>query len=172
MVFIIGFRKALGGIKTKINIASNEGKILTPEKDRSDMIVTVPVAIQLVRITAPSRMLAFLDLSDVPWKLAFNIECITAEYTVIKPVETHTDVTISSILKCNTSELPISTHAELQTLTSERIAASTGCIRPRNQPVTTTTTLCIRLKPYLWNGFHAKQRNLSREMTNVEILDI
>ena len=59
IVFIIGLILALSGIKTKITTASSDGKTYTFDRERIDKIMTVLVAMQFVRITAPRRVLAF-----------------------------------------------------------------------------------------------------------------
>ena len=67
-------------------------------------------------------------------------------------IETQIDPMISAIVKGIASEFPMRTHAELDMFTLERIAANMGCTKPNNQPKVTLRTVCVVVKPYLWNG--------------------
>ena len=87
------------------------------------------------------------------------------------PIDRLTEQMIKTILKGKVSELPIRTQAELLMLPSDSVAARIGCIGPSSQPATILITVCVVVKPYLWNGFHTRQMNLSREMEKVEIFD-
>ena len=79
---------------------------------------------------------------------------------------------VKTIVKGNESELPIRTQAELYILTLDSNAAKIGCAKPSNQPAIILTIVCVAVKPYLWNGFHTKMINLSRDMNKVEMFDI
>ena len=87
------------------------------------------------------------------------------------PMDRLTEEMIKTIVKGKVSELPIRTQAELLILPSDSVAASMGCINPSSQPATTLITVCVVVKPYLWNGFHTRQMNLSRDINKVEIFD-
>ena len=65
IVLKIGLRQELSGKRIKIRTACKDGAISTCNNASKDITITTDVAIKLVRMTAPRRMMGLVDLDPV-----------------------------------------------------------------------------------------------------------
>ena len=71
------------------------------------------------------------------------------ELTMVSAIDILIEVIIKTMLKGSVKEFTTRTQAELYMFTLDSTAARMGCIKPRNQPITTLTTVWVVVKPYL-----------------------